>query len=144
MGWWAKTDIPAGVLLRTSSVDDGSFVRFANEEEFHSTGWEVDEAVHYGISLKADPDALYFSNPGIPCNHADPSREPSVEYRLVKPGLMEVWTISEIKAGDEIFTDYTKCFLECDWYDKLVCEHGLVPVAQIGHIINKQHSSKIE
>jgi len=140
MGWWAKVDIPAGVHLRTSSVEDGSFFRFASEEELRSCGWEVDEAVHYGISLNGDPDVTYFSNPGIPCNHADPSRKPSVEYKLVRPGLMEVWTISDIKAGDEILTDYTKCFTECEWYDKLVFEHGLIPVGKIGHLINEQQS----
>jgi len=144
MGWWAKVDIPAGVLLRTSSVEDGSFIRFANEQELRKTGWEISESVHYGISLKADPGALYFSNPGIPCNHADPSRTPSVAYQLVKTALMEIRTLTDIKAGEEILTDYTKSFLECDWYDKLAHEHGLIPVGKIGHLINGQHSSKTE
>jgi len=138
-GWWAKTDIPAGVLLRRVTVEDGSLLRFADEEALRATGWDMDEAVHYGIGHKTDRSALYYLNPGTPCNHADPSREVSFMYRMDKPGEMEIWTVRDIKAGEELLLDYTEDYVECDWYDALCIQRNLTPLSKLGSTINAMH-----
>jgi hypothetical protein len=136
LGWWAKTNIPAGVQLRRVTVDNGSLIRFGDEQELKSSGWYINEAVHYGIGHKSDRGAVYFLNPGTPCNHADVKRTASVEYRMEKPGEMEIWSVSDIKAGEELFIDYTKNFVACDWYDKLCADRALTPLSKIGFEIN--------
>ena len=127
-GWFADMDIPAGVRLRRVTLEDGSLLRFPSEKELRATGWSVDEAVHYGIGHKKDRDAVFYLNPGTPCNHGDPSRVVSAEYHFDKPNEMELWSVRGIKAGEEIFIDYTKDYGFVDWYDKLCednCEKSL-------------------
>jgi hypothetical protein len=140
-GWFASVDIPAGTRLRRVSVADGSLLRFADENELRATGWDVDDAVHYGIGHKTDRTALYYLNPGTPCNHADPKRQVSAEYRMDQPGEMEMWTVRDVKAGEEILIDYTKDYVECSWYDKLCVDRGLTPLSKLGFIINDMYKS---
>ena len=135
-GWFAKTDIiPAGVRLRRVSVDDG----FADEDELRATGWDVDGAVHYGIGHKTDRSALYYLNPGTPCNHADPFRQVSAMYRMDKPGETDTWTVRDIKSGEEILIDYAEDYVECDWYDALCIQRNLTPLSKLGATINAMH-----
>lgn len=135
-GWWATQDIPAGVRLRRVSVDDGSLLRFADEDELRATSWDMDQAVHYGIGHKTDRTAVYYLNPGTPCNHADPSREVAVSYHMDKPGEMEMWSVRDIKAGEEILIDYSEDYVACDWYEKLCIERNLTPLSKLGNFIN--------
>jgi len=136
LGWWAKADIPAGAQLRRVAVEDGSLIRVADKRQLRAAGWHITEAVHYGIGHKADRGAIYFLNPGTPANHADPSRRASIEYRMVKPGEMELWSLTDIKAGEEMFIDYTETFVKCEWYDELCKDHAVTPLSKIGHDIN--------
>lgn len=139
-GWYAKQDIPASVRMRRISIEEGSLIRIGSEEEFHATGWDADEAVNYGIGHHMDPSAIFFLRPGTAVNHADPSREASVEYRHCEPGVLEIWTIKDIKAGEEMYCDYEKDYAPCAWYDKLQNERGNVPLSQIPMHINKLHA----
>jgi hypothetical protein len=140
-GWYAKQDIPAGVRMRRISTEQGSLIRIGSEEEFKATGWDPDEAVNYGIGHHMDPAAIYYLNPGTPVNHADPSREASVEYRHCEPGVMEIWTTRDIRAGEEMYCDYEKDYAPCTWYDKLQNERGNVPLSQIPMHVNKLYAA---
>jgi len=140
-GWFAKTDIPSGVQMRRVTAAEGSLFGFT-EEEFKATGWNPDEAVNYGIGHHKNPQAIYFLKPGTAVNHADPTREASVEYRHSEDGgsyAMELWTTKNIKAGEEMFCDYARDYAPCEWYDKMQNERGNIPLSQIPAIINKMY-----
>jgi len=137
MGWWAIVDIPANTRLRRVTVQNGSLHSFPNEEALRATGWNIDDAVHYGIGHKADPHVIYYLDPGTACNHADPTRTASVKYKMEVPGEMEIWSITDIKAGEEMFIDYADNFGPCPWYDAICAERGLTPLSQLAEEINK-------
>ena len=140
LGWWALMDIPAGVMLRHVAVADGSLHRVANEPELRSTGWDVDEAVHYGIGHKADHGAIYYLDPGTAANHADPTRSAAVEYIMRVPGEMQIRTIRDVKAGEEMFIDYASNFVPVDWFDALCEARGLTPLSKLGGAIDAMYS----
>lgn len=138
-GWFAKVDIPAGVRMRRISIEAGSLFRFT-EEEFKATGWNPDEAVNYGIGHWMDPAAIFFLKPGTAVNHADPTREATIEYRHCEPGVMELWTSKDIKAGEEMFCDYARDYAPCPWYDKMQNDRGNTPLSQIPAYINSLYA----
>ena len=100
-GWWALVDIPKGTRLRRVAVDNGTLFQFTSEKQLNEAGWDITEAVNYGIAHKTDP-GIFFLNPGTACNHADPSREVSVVYHMGAKGVMEIWTTKDVKAGEEM------------------------------------------
>ena len=87
VGWWARVDIPKGTLLRRLSVLDGSLVRFSSREDLEEAGWDLDDAVNYGIGHWRDPSAIFFLNPGTAVNHADKTREAAVMYNHDEPNV---------------------------------------------------------
>ena len=87
VGWWATVDIPKGTLLRRLSVLDGSLVRFSSREDLEEAGWDLDDAVNYGIGHWRDPSAIFFLNPGTAVNHADKTREAAVMYNHDEPNV---------------------------------------------------------
>ena len=93
-GWWAKVDIPKGVKLRRVAVADGTLVRFGSLAEMEDAGWDIDDAVNYGIGHHRDPSSIYFLNPGTAMNHADKTRTASVHYVHDEPDVLELyaWT----------------------------------------------------
>ena len=136
-GWWAKVDIPANVRLRSVSVSEGTLLRFENEKELLATKWDINQMNDYGIGHKLDTEAIFFLNPGTMMNHADPSRKASVIYKFLEKGVIELWTIREIKKGEEIFNNYGYDFLKCDWYDDFQNRHGNTTVSLVWKLINK-------
>jgi len=138
-GSWACEDIPAGTRLRRVSIEDGSLVRFGSEEELRATGWDIDDSVNYGIGHHKDPSGIYFLNPGTTMNHADMTRDASVRYIHDEEGAIELWTIKDIKAGEEIFNNYSVDFGRCDWYDTLQQARGNIPLAWLEETINKEY-----
>ena len=86
-GWWALVDIPAKTRLRRVTVADGTLLRFRSEAELRATGWEIDEAVHYGISHRNEPGAIFYLSPGTAANHADKTRTASVKYNFDEEGV---------------------------------------------------------
>jgi predicted phosphodiesterase len=139
-GWWALEDIPANTRLRRVSVDDGTLYRMGSEAELRASGWDMQDAVNYGIAHKADLGAIFFLNPGTACNHADPTRAASVRYDMTVKGVMEIWTTVDLKAGEEIFIDYGKDYVKCDWYDKLMKGQGQTPLCDLAAEINKMYA----
>ena len=140
-GWWAKVDIPAGTRLRRVSVSDGSLLRFENEEQILKGGWNFDETVNYGIGHHADSSVIYFLNPGTAMNHADSTREASVKYVHDENDVFELWTVKDIKAGEEMFNAYHKDFGPCQWYDDLHRSRGNIPLSQLNDEIEKANSA---
>ena len=55
---------------------------------------------------------------------------------------MEIWTIKDIKDGEELFIDYGDNFVPCDWYDELAAQHGLTPLSQLSEAIEKMLAEK--
>ena len=102
-GWWALSDIPGGTRLRRVSVADGSLVKFSSLAELEEAGWDIDDAVNYGIGHWKSQTAIYFLNPGTAMNHADRTREASIKYVHDEDDVMELWTTRDVKAGDEMF-----------------------------------------
>ena len=102
-GWWALSDIPGGTRLRRVSVADGSLVKFSSLAELEEAGWDIDDAVNYGIGHWKSQTAIYFLNPGTAMNHADRTREASIKYVHDEEDVMELWTTRDVKAGDEMF-----------------------------------------
>lgn len=127
-GWYAKVDIPSGTRLRRVSVADGTLLRFESLEEIEKAGWDFDETVNYGIGHFLDSSAIYFSNPGTAMNH---SREPSVKFSHKEKDVFEVWTVKDIKAGEEIFNAYHADFGPCAWYDEHHRSRGNIPLSQL-------------
>jgi len=136
-GWWAKAFIPAGVRLRYLSVADGTLHRFADEKELRASGWDIDDAVNYGIAHKSDKDAIFYLDPGTACNHADKTRVASVKYNMEKKGVMEIWTIRDVNAGEEMFINYADNFVACPWFDRLCAERGLTPLSKLPEALEK-------
>jgi len=139
LGWWAKVDIPKGVRLRQVSVKDKTLHRFASEKELRATGWDIDEAVNYGIGHRSDRSAIFYLDPGTACNHADRTRQASVKYNMDVKGQMEIWSIRDVKAGDELFIDYGDNFTDCDWFVELMRPRGLIPLSQLAGEIDKMY-----
>jgi len=140
-GTWALVDIPKGTRLRRLSVADGTLVRFRNEQELKAAGWDIDDAVNYGIGHFADPSSIYFLNPGTAMNHADKTREPSVKYVHDEEGALELWIVKDVRAGEELFNEYHKDFAPCKWYDELQRSRGNVPLSQLNDHINALYNS---
>merc|ERR1719171_1381022 len=143
-GFWAKVDIPAGVMLRRVAVADGTLLRIGNAEELKATGWDTDELVSYGIGHHKDPSAIFFLNPGTAMNHADSTRGASVRYNHEEDGVLTLWTTRPVKAGEEMFNDYGLDFGPCAWYDELQKERGNTPLSQLSDAINKMYSGNPE
>jgi len=141
-GAWALVDIPKGTRLRRVAVADGTLVRFRSEQELKSAGWDIDDAVNYGIGHFADPSAIYFLNPGTAMNHADRTREPSVKYVHDEEGVLELWTVKDVNAGEEMFNEYHKDFAPCKWYDELQRSRGNIPLSQLNDYINALYDTK--
>jgi len=139
-GWWALMDIPEGVRLRRVAVAEGSLVRFDSVDDIEGAGWDIDDAVNYGIGHWKNPESIYFLNPGTAMNHADRTREASVKYVHDTPEVMELWTAKPIKAGEEMFNAYQHDFAPCPWYDTLQRERGSVPLSQLNQEIEKLYS----
>lgn len=138
-GWFALVDIPAGTRLRRVEVNDGTLLRFS-KEEFMANGWDIDDAVNYGIGHHQDKSSIYFLNPGTTMNHADKTREPAVKYVHDEEGVIELWTVRDIKAGEEMLNEYHKDFAPCQWYDELQRSRGNVPLSQLNDHINTLYS----
>lgn len=130
-GWFAKVDIPAGVLLRVCTLKDKTLHRFQDEKELRATGWDIDDAVNYGIGHKNDLSAIFYTDPGTACNHADRTKQPTVKYNYNKQGEMEIWTIRANKAGEEMFIDYGADFVSPAWYEDLMTERKLTPLSRL-------------
>ena len=141
-GWWARVDIPEGVRLRRVVVAEGSLVKFDSLADLVSAGWDIDDAVNYGIGHWKNPASIYFLNPGTAMNHADRTREHSVRYVHREADVMELWTTKSIKAGEEMFNEYHKDFAPCPWYDTLQRERGNVPLSQLNEDIEKMYAKK--
>jgi len=135
-GWWAKVDIPKGTRLRRVSVADGTLIRIGSEEELEAAGWEIDDSVNYGIGHKKDSSAIYFLNPGTACNHADPTREVSIIYKHDEQDVFEVWTVKDVKAGDEMFIHYSDSFGNVKWFDELQTSRGNVSLSLLGAMVD--------
>jgi hypothetical protein len=135
-GAFAAVNIPKGTCLRRVAVADGTLVRFRSEQEIMLAGWDIDDAVNYGIGHFRDPSSIYFLNPGTAMNHADKTREPSVKYVHDEEGVLELWTVKDVKAGEEMFNQYHKDFAPCRWYDELQQSRGNVPLSQLNDHIN--------
>jgi len=140
-GWWAMVDIPKGVRLRRVSVAEGSLLRFETLEEIEDAGWDIDDAVNYGIGHWKDPSSIYFLNPGTAMNHADQTREPSVRYGHDEPNVLELWTVRDVAAGEEMFNAYHVDFAPCPWYDELQRSRGNVPLSQLNAEIEKLYGA---
>ena len=82
-------------------MDNGSLYQITSENQLNEVGWDITEVVNYGIAHKTDT-GIFFLNPGTACNHADPSREASVAYDMSTKGVMEIWTMKDVKAGEEM------------------------------------------
>lgn len=132
-------DIPKGTRMRYVSIEADTLHRFANEEELRATGWDMDEAVNYGIGHKIDRRAIFFLDPGTACNHADRTRQASVKYNMNRKGMMEIWTIRDVKAGEEMFIDYGDNFVDCDWFTELMVPRGLTPLSKLADEIDKMY-----
>jgi len=135
-GWWAKEDTPKGTRLRRVTVEDGSLIRIGSVEELTKAGWEINDSVNYGIGHKKDSSAIYFLNPGTACNHADPTREVSIIYKHDEQDVFELYTVKDIKAGEEMFIHYSNTFGPCKWFDELHNSRGNNPLSQLGTIID--------
>jgi len=135
-GWWAKVDIPKDTRMRRVSVEDGTLVRVGSLEELHATGWGSEDSVNYGIGHKKDSSAIYFLNPGTACNHADPTREVSIIYKHDEKDVFELWTVKDVKAGEEMFISYSQAFGACKWFDEYHNAAGRTPLSQLGDIID--------
>ena len=98
------------------------------------------DAVNYGIGHKADRGALYYLNPGTPCNHASPNKSVAVVYHMDKMGEMELWTVRDVKAGEELLIDYKEDYVACDWYDTLCNDNGLTPLSKLGFIVDAMYT----
>eukprot|EP00747_Dinoflagellata_sp_TGD_P055174 gnl/TRDRNA2_/TRDRNA2_149400_c0_seq1.p1 gnl/TRDRNA2_/TRDRNA2_149400_c0~~gnl/TRDRNA2_/TRDRNA2_149400_c0_seq1.p1 ORF type:complete len:281 (+),score=64.81 gnl/TRDRNA2_/TRDRNA2_149400_c0_seq1:75-917(+) len=138
LGWWAKVDIPKGTRMRRVSVADGSLVKVGSLEELQSTGWGVNDSVNYGVGHVKDPSAIYFLNPGTACNHADPTRQVSIQYKHDEKDVFELWTTKDITAGDEMFISYSQAFGPCKWFDEFHNAAGRTPLSQLGDIIDAE------
>jgi hypothetical protein len=136
-GWWAKVDIPAGTRLRRVSKEDGSLLCFESIDQLTDAGWDFDETVNYGIGHHQDSSAIYFLNPGTAMNHADSSREASVKYVHDERDVLELWTVKDIKAGEEMFNQYHNDFGPCGWYDEKHRSRGNIPLSQLNDEIEK-------
>jgi len=139
LGWWAKVDIPKGTRMRRVSVKDKTLHRFADEAELRATGWDIDDAVNYGIGHASDRAGIFYLDPGTACNHADRTRKASVQYNMSKKGMMEIWTIRDVKAGEEMFIDYGISFTDCDWFLELMTPRGLTPLSRLADEIDKMY-----
>ena len=139
VGWWATVDIPKGTLLRRLSVLDGSLVRFSSREDLEEAGWDLDDAVNYGIGHWRDPSAIFFLNPGTAVNHADKTREAAVMYNHDEPNVLELYTTKDVKAGEEMLCDYDRDYAPCPWYDELQRSRGNVPLSQLNAEIEKMY-----
>jgi len=138
-GWFALVDIPAGTRLRRVAVADGTLLRLS-KEDLTTSGWDVDDAVNYGIGHHQDASSIYFLNPGTTMNHADKTRAPSVTYVHDEEGALELCTIKDVKAGEEMFNEYHKDFAPCQWYDELQRSRGNVPLSQLNDHINELYN----
>jgi len=139
LGWWAKADIPAGVRLRRVSIETDTLMKFESKEQLEATGWDISDACNYGIGHWKDPESIYFLKPGTSINHADKTREPSVEYRH-EDGAYEIWSVKDIKEGEEIFCNYENDYAPCEWYDTMQNEKGNTPLSQLPSKINDMYS----
>lgn len=136
LGWWAKVDIPKGTRMRRVSVKDGSLCKIGSLDELKATDWGTEDSVNYGVGHRKDSSSIYFLNPGTACNHADPTRQVSVIYKHDEPDVFEIWTVKDIKAGDEMFISYSQAFGACKWFDEYHNEAGRQPLSQLGDIID--------
>jgi len=141
LGWWAKVDIPKGTRMRKVTLKDKTLHRFENEAELRATGWDIDDAVNYGIGHASDRSAIFYLDPGTACNHADRTRKASVQYNMTQKGMMEIWTIRDVKAGEEMFIDYGISFSDCDWFLELMLPRGLTPLSRLADEIEKMYQT---
>ena len=147
VGWWATVDIPRGTLLRRLSVADGTLVCFSSREDLEEAGWDLDDAVNYGIGHWRDPSAIFFLNPGTAVNHADKTREAAVMYNHDEPNVgapipsqvLELYTTKDVKAGEEMLCDYDRDYAPCPWYVELQRSRGNVPLSQLNAEIEKMY-----
>merc|ERR1712007_309413 len=78
-----------------------------------------------------DSSAIYFLNPGTAMNHSDSSREASVIYSHEEKDVLELWTVKDIKAGEEMFNAYHVDSGPCAWYDEHHRSRGNIPISQL-------------
>ena len=135
-GWWAKVDIPKGTRLRRVSVKDGSLIKIADLDALKSSGWGVEDSVHYGIGHRKDTTVIYFLNPGTACNHADPTRETSIRYHHDEKDVYELYVVKDVKAGEEMFINYGESFVRVPWFEELHLPNKRTPLASLGPIID--------
>lgn len=140
-GWFATKDIPKGTQLRYVSVKNGTLLRFRNYKELMATGWKLEEAVNYGIGHKSEPKSIFWLSPGTPINHSDPPMA-SVAYDMSVRGEMKLYTVRDVKAGEELFLNYRTDYPPCAWYDDLCNSKGLIPLTQIPQVIDQMAKSQ--
>jgi len=139
MGFWAVGDIPKGVRLRRCEESTGSLRVFRNLELLSASGWDLDDAVNYGIGHTKESRAICYLNPGTAMNHADSSRNKACEYRFMEPGVIEIWSVLDIAAGEEIFNDYEHDFMPVGWYDEFQNARGNTPLSQLAALIENAY-----
>merc|ERR1711907_279180 len=144
LGTWALCDIPSNVRIRRCTVADGTLLTFANLEEYMQSGWDLDDACNYGIGHKACAHDICYLNPGTAMNHADITRKPSFRYAFPERGVIEIWTIRDVKEGEEIFNDYGADFGYVAWYDEFQKSRGNVPLSYLPEIIAKMYTGHTE
>merc|ERR1711937_306089 len=86
---------------------------------------------------KSDLTAIFYLDPGTTVNHADRTKQASVKYNFTKPDEMEIWTILPVKAGDELFTDYSDDYIAPKWYEELMTQRNLTPLSALAAEIDK-------
>jgi len=128
-GWWAKEDIPSNACIRKVSIKDNTLIQFSNAEELQNTQWDPIEYVNYGIGHPLEPTCIFFLNPGTAMNHS--THHFNVRYNMEKRDVMEIWSIRDIKKGEELFNNYSADFGQCQWYNKLCYPNTVVPISQV-------------
>ena len=140
-GWFTLDDIPNGTMMRRVSIAEGSLLKFTTAEDFLATGWDLRRAADYGIGLHGIPDAIYFLNPGTTMNHADSTRDAAVKYVYNHVGdEIELWTVRDIQAGEEMLSVYQDDFAPVDWYDELQHTHGNTAIWEIPQLIESLYA----
>ena len=83
------------------------------------------------VVLRMYPDTcIYFLNPGTAMNHS--STKYNVCYNMEKKDEIEIWTIRNIKKGEELFNNYSVDFGDqCEWYNQICQENNVIPISHV-------------
>ena len=93
-------------FLDESGHLDGTFVRLV--------GFDVDDSVDCNFGHLKDPSFTHFLNSGAVANHAGKTWELSFGYNHDETGVLELWTVRDIKVREEILDEHAvDCELWC-------------------------------